>query len=344
MSPSAESMEARDAGSVEAEGATVIDSFEKENTALAEIIPEQFAERVDMAREENGRIGGALQRFQGKAARMVGMTMLGLSVSWGIPHGAEAAGPQHKVEMKDDRYERAEQALQESGLRLAPPREGALSKDMHYLERLIETERFLVSRLYSELQELAVQIGRAEMGNKPAGLLFKLQAENVEKYINKAEKVKQAAAGFSGDRSPHEHIYGVAKETLQKAKRMLQDAERPSDRQQKIWKTQEMIDKLEEKDKKEKMGLEHKEAGLLKELQGKIKELKEKPHETAPSHPVLQEKKTSSPSERQKQQETPSDALERIRKDLQGHRERIEQLAPKMQEEMKKILTPQEKK
>lgn len=333
---SAESMEAQDAGKNEAEGIAVIDFFGKENTALAEIIPEQFAERVDMAREENGRIGGALQRFQGKAARMVGMTMLGLSLSWGMPHGAEAAGPQHKVEMKDGRYEQAEQALQESGLRLASPREGALSKDMHYLERLIETERFLASRLYSELQELAVQIGRAEMGNKPAGFLFKLQMENVEQYVNKAEKVKQAAAGFSGERSPHEHIYAAAKETLQKAKQMLQDAEHPSEQQQKIWKMQETIDRLEEKQKKEKLGLEYKEMELLKELRGSMKQLKEKPQEALPSRSILQE--------RQKSGETSADALERIRKDLQGSRERIEQLVPKMQEEIRKILAPQEKK
>ncbi len=341
MSPPAENVEAR--GSIETEGAGLIDSFAKENGVLAEIIPEQFAERLDMTREENSKIGGALQKFQGKAARMVGMTMLGLSLSWGMPHGTEAAGPGQKIEMREDRYERAEQALQESGLRLASPREGTLSKDMLYLERLIETEKFLASRLHSELLELAVQMGRAERGNKPAGFLFKTQAGNVEQYLTKAEHTKQAAAGFSQERSPYEHIYAQASEVLQKAKQMLQDAERPSERQREIWKMQEVVDKLEQKEKQEKRGLEYRDVELLRELLGKIKRLKEQPQEATPPQSSLQEKMLPQYKER-KPEETPAETLERIRKDLQGSRERIEQLTPKVQEEMRKMLTPREKK
>ena len=330
---------------IEAAGMGVIDSFAKENETLTQIIPEQFEERLNMAREENSRIGTILKRFQGKTAHMVGMTMLGLSLSWGMPHGAEAASPQQKVEMQDNRYEAAQQALQESGLKLPLPREGILSqdKDMRHLQALIETEKILASRLQTELLELAVHIGRAERNNTPASLPFKLAAKNVEEYLNKAEKVNHAATAFSVEPSPYGHIYGRARKVLAGAKQMLADAEHPSERQKELWKTQEVIDRLEEKSKKEKWGLEYKEQKLLEELRVKVKQLKEKPQEPASSVSPRQEKQAPVLPEHPPSDETPAEVMRREAEKLRQSRERIEKLAPILQEEMRRLLQRQDK-
>ena len=341
ISSSAENAEMADAENIEAAGSEIINTFEKENEVFAEIIPEQFAERIEMAREENSRIGGALQRFQGRAARMVGMTMLGLSLSWGVPHGVEAAGPQQKVEMRDDRYEAAQQALQESGIIL--PMDAASSKDMRHLGALIEADNILSQRVRSESMELAVQVGRLEKDDKQPGSLFESQVTIVEELISKAEKINQAAGYFSRESSPHAYLYDHARKQVEAGKRMIEEVKNPSEKQQQIWKIREMIDKWEKKEKEQKLGLEMREVNLLKELRAKLKELKGKSPEALPS--VQQEKKLSPLRERPTAgEETPAETLERIRKDFQGHRERIERMTPQVQEEMKKILTPQDKK
>lgn len=336
---------------IERAGFMSIDGFERDNkAAFSAIDPEAFDGRMDMARQEVHRIGGVLGKFQGKAAYMIGMTMLGLSLSWGMPHGAGAAQPQtaevaQKTPevVKEAHYKKVEQVLQEMGIKISP--DTYTPRNMIYRTALIEADNRLMQEISILGARLRVQGEKAQRNNVPVGADFEKDAYIMAEKLALAEKLGQVAEPFFPGQDFHRHkkFYGQEQENVRTAFAIVKGSKNPSEEQKKIYELQKELDRLEEKEKKEKLGLEYRDMQLMRELRGKLKQLKEKSPQGAPSG-LRQGENAPQQPEQKPAHETPADTMERTGKELRGSAERLQHLNQQLNRELERILQPQGKK
>ncbi|GEM_PF-5566468 len=274
-----EAREADDQSDIEGAGLKLIGEFANEKQDISSASGQEiFDARIEMAREEVRRIGGSLQRFQGKGAYMIGMTMLGLSLSWGMSHGAESAqlqvagiaeGTQEGASAV--RYEKAQEVLAKVGISISPER-GIAKDDLDRLHReaLLRAINDFASQVRRQGIEVDLQGSRLSVADKSVSPAFEAEVLKLESQLHTAEDLLQALRSFF-PKAIYDEIrpmYEPAKENLRAAKVLIEKSKHPTEEQKELYKLREMIDTLEEKQKKTGI-LDSKDQQSLGELRGR---------------------------------------------------------------------------
>ena len=302
-------------------------------------------ERMEMIHNEEQKIGGVLKKFQGKTAHIIGTAMLGLSLTWGVVHGAEGTSLQRTAEAGKasetviKNYDAARRAIESQGIKLQPDAQmsGGI-KDIEYHGALLDADNKIFQQISQSNARLTVQMDRFKAMNKAVDVDFEKTTRALEEQLRQGERLQDAAKGFlrkgdSADR--HGPMYNEAKETLRAAKNAIEAAQHPSERQKKIYALQKDIDNLEAKEKKEKFGLELRDVKLLGELREALKQLKQ---ENEGSTGTRQDRTPQSVSGQQS--ETPAEAIKRAGQDLKESTKRLEKLGEEYRKAIEQFSQP----
>ena len=205
---------------------------------------ESSQERMEMVHDEERKIGGVLKKFQGKTAHIIGTAMLGLSLTWGVSHGADGAPLQRTVEAgkapetPTKNYDAARQVIESQGIKLQPDaRMSGGTKDIEYHSALLDADNKIFQQISQSNARLTVQMDRFKAMNKAVDVDFEKTTRALEEQLRQGERLQGAAKGFfrkddSGDH--HGPMYNEAKETLRAAKNAIEAAQHPSERQKKF--------------------------------------------------------------------------------------------------------------